>query len=302
MKSIYQLFTYRLMPVLAALLIVMPQISTAQEELNAHPAIWMIERDKSKVYFLGSIHLLPKNVKWYGGKVKEIFGDAREVVFEVHMTPDKEAQAQQITIENGLLPAGDELRNYLEPEEYQYLSEQAVAVGIPAVNLTRFKPWFASIALSINVIKKQGWDPDSGVDKFIEGLAMQENKTISELETLQDQMATLYDHPLSIQAEMLVDTLDQIKDIQKITMEMVDTWANGDEKGMEESLIKPMQEQKEIYQQLVVERNKRWLPVIAGLLMKEQNTLVVAGVAHFIGDDGVIKMLRQQGYKVKRIE
>lgn len=301
-KSIHQLLTYRLIPVLFAILLVTPQVSLAQDDLNGLPAIWMIEQDNSKVYFLGSIHLLPKNVRWYGGKVKEIFENSDEVVFEVHMTPEKEARAQQITIENGLLPAGDDLKNYLKPEDYNYLNEQAQAFGIPAANLTRFKPWFASVALSINAIKNQGWDPDSGVDKFIEGLAMKGNKPISELETLDDQMATLYDHPLNIQAEMLVDTLEQLKDIQNITKEMVDSWANGNEQGMEESLIKPMQEQEEIYKKLVVERNKRWLPVISGLLMKRHNTLVVAGVAHFIGDDGVIKMLGQKGYKVKRIQ
>ncbi|HRW30013.1 MAG TPA: TraB/GumN family protein, partial [Emcibacteraceae bacterium] len=132
MKFLYKFFTNKIVSVLFVALFVIPQISNAQDELNAHPALWMIEKDNSKVYFLGSIHLLPKNVKWYGGIVKEVFDNADEVVFEVHMTPEKEAQAQQITIENGLLPAGDELRNYLKPEDYQYLSEQAVAVGIPA--------------------------------------------------------------------------------------------------------------------------------------------------------------------------
>jgi len=57
------------------LLIIIPMsfvATAAEEDLNAKPAIWSIEQDQSKVYFLGSVHLLPDDVKWYGGTLKEI--------------------------------------------------------------------------------------------------------------------------------------------------------------------------------------------------------------------------------------
>ncbi len=80
--------------------------TAAEEDLNAKPAIWSIEQDQSKVYFLGSVHLLPDDVKWYGGTLKEIVEEADEVVFEVHMTPEKQRHAQQLTLQKWHASAG----------------------------------------------------------------------------------------------------------------------------------------------------------------------------------------------------
>lgn len=274
----------------------------AQEELNAAPAIWLVEREDAKLYMLGSVHLLPENIKWYGGKIEEILESAKEVVFEVHLTPDKEVRTAQIVRENGLLENGDVLSNHLDNEEYNYLINTAQTFGIPGPAISSFKPWYASILLSVSAIIQQGWDPESGVDKFIESIAAENNKKISELETVEFQMSTLYDHPLDVQAAMLKDTLEQLQDIKNITLEMVDAWASGDQDRMNVAFLEPMKQQEEIYAKLVVQRNKNWVPVLEHLINKDQVTVVVAGVAHFIGGDGVIAMLEDRGYNVKRVQ
>jgi len=283
-------------------LISLPATLNAQEPLNAHPAVWLIEQENSKTYFLGSIHLLPQGINWYGGKIETIFEQTDEVAFEVHMTPEKEAKAQQIMIANGRLPDGEKLSNYLEPEEYETVLEQARIIGIPTNSIANFKPWFASLALSVTATIKQGWDPESGVDKFIEKLARKKNIPIAELETVEEQMATLYDHPFEIQADMLIDTLDQLKEIETVTTNMASSWGSGDEEKMKEAFVNPLQQQREIYRKLITQRNTNWIPVIEKLMAKEQTTLVVAGAAHFIGDGGLVGMLENKGYEIKRVQ
>lgn len=285
------------------ILIPMTYVAAAAEEgLNAKPAIWSIEQDQSKVYFLGSVHLLPDDVKWYGGDLKAIVEKADEVVFEVHMTPNRHRHAQRLTLQNGMLSEGDSLKNYLTDEEIDFILEQARIYGIPPASIINFKPWFASVALSISAITREGWNPESGVDKFIEKIVAAKGVKISALETLEEQMATLYCYPLETQAEMLRDTLDQLKDIKKVTLEMIESWTSGDEKKMIEALINPMKQQKDVYNKLLVQRNNNWIPVIEGLLEKDQIALVVAGAAHFVGEDGVIKLLSDKGYMIKRVQ
>lgn len=294
-------YLYRLVSVFIFVL-VFNVSSQAEENLNAHPAMWLMENEQSKVFFLGSVHLLPEEVKWYGGPIEEVVEKADEVVFEVHMTPEMEAKARTITLANGLLSNGDLLSNYLEPEDYEYLVSKASEFGIPAQSVAGFKPWFASIALSVSAIQQEGWDPQSGVDKYVEKIVASKGTQISDLETIELQMSTLYDHPLDVQAGMLKDTLEQLRNIKDLTLNMVGAWADGDEDKMSETFIIPMQEQKEIYKKLVIERNNNWIPVIEQLALKKQTTLVVAGVAHFIGGDGVVELLKEKGYDVKRVQ
>ena len=298
-----QYFTKKtICPIFLILLVFNPVSLKAQEELNAIPALWLIEKENSKTYFLGSIHLLPQETKWYGGLIEEVMAKADEVVFEVNMTPEKEAQAQRITLENGILAGDDLLSNHLTQEEYSFLLERASAYGIPPTSIVNFKPWFASLALSVSAIIKEGWDPSSGVDKFIQEMAIDRNIHISELETLEKQMETLWDHPIEIQAEMLKDTLDQLRDIKSVTLDMINSWANGDIDQMIETFLEPMKEQPEIFARLVIERNNNWIPVIEELINKNQTTLIVAGTAHFIGEDGVLKLLKDAGHNVERVQ
>lgn len=276
--------------------------ANAQEDLNAKPAVWRLDRGDASLYLLGSVHLLPSDINWYGGVIEQIVNDADEVVFEVHLTPEKEARSTQIAMTNGLFQDGDRLSNYLEEEEYNTLISLAQSYGIPGPAISSFKPWYASVALSVSAIVKQGWNPNSGVDKSIEKIATVQNKAISELETVEFQMSTLYDHPLDVQAAMLKDTLVQLQDINTVTLEMVDAWASGDAERMNVAFLEPMKAQEEIYEKLVLQRNRNWLPVIERLITKDQVTLVVAGVAHFIGDDGIIGMLEEKGYEVRRVQ
>lgn len=288
---------------LLLVMFIIPLDSFAQADgLNAHPALWKVQQGTSLIYFLGSVHLLPDEIKWYGDSINEIMETADEVVFEVDMTPEEEARAQRITLANGLLAGDDLLSNYLTEEEYSYLLEQAVIAGIPPAAIANFQPWFASIALSVSAIIREGWNPNSGVDKHIQKIARINKIKISALETLEEQLATLYDHPLDVQAVMLKDTLGQLRDIRKITLEMVGSWTSGDIDKMKTTFIDPMKEQPELFAKLVVKRNNNWLPVIEELIAKDQTTFVVAGAAHFIGDEGVINLLIEKGYDVVRVQ
>jgi uncharacterized protein len=275
---------------------------TQSDDLNAHPAVWLIEKDNSKTYFLGSVHLLPPDIKWYGGVVEQVFESADEIVFEVNMTPEKQKRAQQISQASALLPEGATIDQYLTDDEMHDMNENALSLGIPPQAISRMQPWIISISLSISAIKKEGWDSDSGVDKYIQELANAKNIKISELETIETQMASLTDHPIDIQAEMLKDTLEQLKDMRNLTMKMVGSWASGDMDQMETAFLEPMKEQKEVYKKLVIDRNKNWIPIIENLINKNQTTFIVAGAAHFIGEDGVIELLRQSGYILKKIQ
>ena len=86
---------------------------TEADDLDAHPAIWKLDNGSAQVYLIGSIHLLPPELKWYGGKIKKILDIADEVVFEVHMTSETQDQARAITVQNGMLKNGDKLSNYI---------------------------------------------------------------------------------------------------------------------------------------------------------------------------------------------
>jgi uncharacterized protein YbaP (TraB family) len=56
-----------------------------------------------------------------------------------------------------------------------------------------------------------------------------------------------------------------------------------------------------MYQRLLVNRNRRWLPIVDGFLDRRGHTFVVVGAAHLVGPDGLISMLKAKGYTVAQL-
>jgi uncharacterized protein YbaP (TraB family) len=78
-------------------------------------------------------------------------------------------------------------------------------------------------------------------------------------------------------------------------------WKTGDISALEKDLLKSFDEFPQIYEQLLLNRNKKWTIQIENFLTKEKNYMIIVGSAHLIGKDSVIKMLKDKGYSIKQL-
>ena len=56
-----------------------------------------------------------------------------------------------------------------------------------------------------------------------------------------------------------------------------------------------------MYERLLVNRNRNWLPRLDALLTRNGRAFVVVGAAHLVGPDGLLAMLKAKGYKVDQL-
>ena len=66
-------------------------------------------------------------------------------------------------------------------------------------------------------------------------------------------------------------------------------------------VLSELKQEPLLYQRLLVDRNKNWLPKIEALFSRRGHALVVAGAAHLVGPDGVVEMLKARGYTVEQM-
>lgn len=280
-----------------------PLRAAETEGVTARPALWQVEKNGGSVYLLGSFHLLPKNYIWYEGIVKKSFEAADELVLEAKMTPEATAAIQAMVIQNGFFTGGDDLKAHLDPEHYaKMLMTAKRLMGVNEDTAQKMKPWFMALQISILSIMSSGMDPNSGVDKYLEGLAIQSNKTITGLETAQQSMNALINHPLSVQSAMLTDTLDKLDDFKSYIQSYLDAWASGNMDVISKTMIDDMKSHPSMYQALLVDRNENWLPAIEDHIAGDKTIFIVVGAAHLAGPDGLVRMLEAKGYKVKKIQ
>ena len=56
-----------------------------------------------------------------------------------------------------------------------------------------------------------------------------------------------------------------------------------------------------MYERLLVNRNRNWLPTLDALLNRKGRAFVVVGAAHLVGRDGLLAMFKAKGYKVEQL-
>lgn len=262
-------------------------------------SLWAVKGKQNTVYLFGSIHLLPQD-EVLPAEVDAAYKDASKLVMEIDLDDLKPEVASQLTMELGMLPAGQSLGQQIDAADAAKLEASAKQIGIPAGMLQPFRPWLAAIMLTQLQLQKLGFDPQAGVEPRFVAKARLDGKEIVGLETLAEQLHLLSDLSPNLQKQFLRQTLEEIDSAEKEIGTMLQAWRTGDAAGLEALVLKGVKEFPELYRPLTVDRNKKWLSKLESILAAKENHLVIVGALHLVGDDGVIELLKAKGYKIEQ--
>ncbi len=278
-------------------------LKTAGRDINAYPAMWLAEDDDSKVYLFGSIHVLPEGVRWYTPTIASAFENAEELVIESKAADSIGDQGISDYIDaRALLPEGMTLDELLSPADYARLQELVSVLGLDEYQVSRMQPWLLRIVLTSEIFERSGMERTLGVDNLFEQTALRREMKVSALETPREAMMTLAEYPLEVQVKQLSESLNITGDDAENGdfSGLLVSWAMGDIDRNARLIAASMSPLT--YRNVVVERNRKWLPRLENYLLKPQQTMVVVGNAHLVGKNNLIDMLRHRGHAVSRIQ
>ena len=266
----------------------------------AGPALWKIEGPEGTVYLFGSFHLLKGGEPWYGGQVQAAFEDATSLTLE--LGPDQQAPAVigPLVHRYGLYGPTDALKNHISEASYRELIAVAADSGVPEQVIANMRPWLATLTVSLQFALAQGFDPEQGVEATLLRHAGLRELPVSGLETAEEQIRFLAENPPETEQAFVDDTLRQLDELPRLFDELSAAWLGGDEAALNRLMVASMAGVPEVYETLLVERNRRWVPRIAALLSKPGVHFVAVGAGHLVGPDSVIKMLAARGIAAER--
>jgi len=265
------------------------------------PMLWKASKDGSTVYLLGSMHLLKAGDYPLAADVDAAYRDAERLVFEVSPDEMNSPATGALVFQRGMFHDGKTLQSVLSPGTWKELEGYGAKNGLPASGLQMFEPWMVSLTLLALESKKLGLDANSGLDMHFMTQAKSDHKTTQGLETIDQQLAIFDDAPLKMQEDMLKQSLEEMGDFPKEMGREYDTWRRGDSDAMLAQTRKEFAKYPDLYQQILVRRNRAWIPKIEQMFDGKSDTLVIVGALHLPGPDGVVKLLQAKGYKVERI-
>ena len=274
--------------------------------IEASPALWSISDADSTVYLFGTVHILPPQLEWRTAAVDAALQDSEIVYFEADaVSAEAQAQTQVLIPQLGLNEPGVTLSSLISDEAKANMAAIAQSIGAPpemlASQMDPLKPWLASLTLAILQIQAGGYDPTSGVEYKLTAAAQEAGKTFGYFETLEEQLRFFADMPLETQVADFEVGIAQMVDNPDVLTEMVQAWAVGDMATLDEVFNEGMRDSsEELYQTLIVQRNRHWIPQIEAVLAGSDDAFVAVGAGHMPGAQGVIALLEANGHTVTR--
>jgi uncharacterized protein YbaP (TraB family) len=143
-----------------------------------------------------------------------------------------------------------------------------------------------------------GFDAAKGIDSQMQSMAKKDNKATQGLETMDFQIDILYNAPLQEQAEDLLEMVEHGKETEEMIIELTNRYLKQDLAGLWELMLEDSEPEE--LEKLVYSRNRNWTAQMKDI-MPQNPTMFVVGAGHLPGEQGLIKLLEQEGYKLEPV-
>ncbi len=266
----------------------------------AETSIWQVSNGENTVYLGGTFHMLKPSDYPLPKEFEEVYKKVNWLVFETDIDQLDTPAFQKKFIKAMTLPSGQILADQLSPQAYAGLIRYAAKNKIDTGRLQHFRPQMIGLIISLEELKKFGLTAQ-GVDNFMGDKAKLDGKIITKLESVDEQINYIATMGKGNESDLILQTLEDIKDLPNDLTTMGNAWRVGDRKSLFETGIKPMMEDyPQVYRSLLVERNNNWLPKIERLIKQPEKKFILVGALHLVGENGLLQQLKNRGYQVQQ--
>ena len=264
-------------------------IGNAQDQKLENSILWKIEhKDLAKPsYLLGTLHIMCEDDFSIPEKVIKAFNSTENLVLEVDLSDTTALmEAQKKMISSG------KLSEELSKEQQTYLDsllKKELNMSLKMVdNYTLMTIYSLLIQQSLTCSTKKMYEFE------LINLAKAKNKKVAGLETLNGQVDFF---AKAYPKDFLWQQIELYADYKISFQEMITSYKNEEISNLFDIVRDERFFNKNAEHWMLTVRNANWIEIMPDM-MKKQSNLFAVGAAHLVGENGVITLLRTQGYKV----
>lgn len=264
----------------------------------AKSSVFLVSKGEHSFCLAGSVHLLRKQDYPLPKPYFECFDSRNTLMFEVDLSgANKDLLSQKATklIRHS---DGKTLRDDLSPEVFKRLEVFLTKQFGSAERFMQLTPQGVYTVLSMLQFQLSG-ATEMGVDDYLLTKAVESNKRIEQLETIDMQVQLLASLGKGQEDLVITGVLDSWDEVDPTLF--FKWWKSGELEKLREYMEDSSEEYETLNQELLIDRNLQWIPKIVTKTKGNSDYFIIVGAAHLSGEQGVLKLLEQQGYKIKQL-
>ena len=273
---------------LCALVIILLMLTFPTKTIS-QSLLWKISGNglPSPSYLYGTIHLKDKRIFEWHDSVYARLSLCQAFAGELDLSEDNIRKV----LDYMMLPEGQTLHDRFSTEEYQLVKDAVRSCsGYELALFDRFKP---ATLISLCFIGKSGENLEASVDELLYKKAVEYGKQVTGIETIEEQAAILDKIPDSYVVEYFRNLDEQEEEFDRL----IRCYRRADL----DSLWLLMQDEESgsmLNDDLIRLRNIRMTERLIPLI-RQQSAFIAIGSGHLPGNEGVIALLRKEGFAVE---
>jgi uncharacterized protein YbaP (TraB family) len=271
----------------------------AQEHAYSHGLLWKIEGAQTgPSYLFGTIHVSDPRVLALPQPVRQNFDRSTSFAMEVNLDGANLAQLAN----RMFLTDGRDLPRVIGAELFERVAAAGAGLGLPPEALRLFKPW----AVALFMIMPQS-DPQNVLDQRLHRMAVEQNKGVHQLETVDEQVDTFDNMSEREQIAFLRSAVENRQHFPKMIQRTIDLYLARDLAALHKlndeyaSSDPQMIEFKAAFMQRLFDRRNVRMADRADALLKQGGAFIAVGALHLYGERGMLALLAARGYRVSRV-
>jgi len=287
---------------------------------DTKPLIWDVKAKEGdgRLYLFGSIHVGGEGLYPLPETIMEAYNSSDALAVEVDIVAASNVLTQMALMRELMYPEGDDITKHLSQETYDLAVDFLKKNGQYSPVFDRYNIYFWGSLVDAVTYGLAEMDASSGIDHYFLTKAHEEGKEILEVESISFQLDLLTKQPDLLQDYMLRSSILYMDVAIDNLRAIFDAYRRGDEAGIMEQVYSDLEDYEfddlepeeaaelkrmveNYFNQLYTERNIKMAERAESYLEEGRTVFYVVGVAHMLGDTGIVNLLREAGYTVTQI-
>lgn len=297
-------------------------IEEPEPEQRPSPVFYQVsDAEGHTLYLLGTIHIGDARTAWLPQVIYDALdaSDALAVEFDTESFQaglEEDPELQRRILESFYYTDGSSIQNHLDSDVYKLALDYLKVSGNYTETAESMKPTLWENALELFYLSQGRWlSSEKGVDNRLMRLARDADKEILNVESGEFQIGMLTGYSDPVQEMLLAEIITTPRgEYLNSSYELYEAWCTGDEDALIQRLSAMDEEERaaldeeeraiydEYHQKMEVERNANMVEVAKGYLDSGRTVFFAVGLAHLLGEGGLVEALRAEGYTVTLID
>lgn len=293
----------------------------AKPEVPATPLFYKISAPKGgSMWLLGTIHVGDNRSSWLPQEIYDALLSADALAVEI----DTSKFEERLEEDESMMEAYQKATYYLDGTSvYDHVSEEQAEKLELAIKKYGGNILVDSLAYNVATISsylEQMIQPlgrmqtyERGVDNQLVDLAQKNDIPVWDVEDYAEHITLMGNFSEKLQAMIMEETVDASRYSKNLGAgELFDLWCRGDEEEIQTFFEEEEEEDKDLTEEeqamvdeynyaMMEKRNAEMVEKAREYMDSDQVVFFAVGLAHLMGEDGLLNCLRQAGYTVEQV-